>query len=90
MLNNSVGMMSNLINELVEQAGFSVTEQNGAALKDFGERIVKHILEKMDTEIGLAYEQEENWTAATLEALALEILDDFDMEIDLDEDGEPE
>jgi len=90
MLNNSVGMMSNLINELVEQAGFSVTERNGAALKDFGERIVKHILEKMDTEIGLAYEQEQDWTAATLEALALEILDDFDMEIDLDEDGEPE
>lgn len=82
--------MSNLLNELVEQAGFSVTERNGAALKDFGERIIKHILAKMDTEIGLAYEQEENWTAATLEALALEILDDFDMEIDLDEDGEPE
>ena len=31
-----------------------------------------------------AYEQEENWTAATLQALSLEILEDFDMELDLE------
>ena len=77
--------MSNLINELVEQAGFAITERNGAALKDFGERIVKHIISKMDAEIELAYEQEQEWTAATLQALSLEILEDFDMEIDLDD-----
>ena len=55
----------------------------------FAELIVKHILEKIDTEIGLAYEQEQPWTAATLEALALEVLDDFDMELDEDDLGDP-
>ena len=51
----------------------------------FAELIVKHILLKMESEIALAYEQDQPWTAATLEALSLEILDDFDMEIKDDE-----
>lgn len=51
------------------------------ALEKFSELIVKHILLKIENEIELAYNQEKMWTAATLEALALEILNDFDMEI---------
>ena len=51
----------------------------------FAKLIIKHILLKMESEIALAYEQDQPWTAATLEALALEILDDFDMEIKDDE-----
>ena len=77
--------MNERIKELVEQAGFFVTEKNGAALKDFGERIVKHIIKRIDYEIDIAYAQNQQWTAATLQSLSLEILEDFDMEIDLDE-----
>jgi len=73
--------MNERIKELAEQV-------YGSAHYDdfkFTELIVKHILLKMESEIALAYEQDQSWTAATLEALALEILDDFDMEIKDDE-----
>ena len=47
----------------------------------FCQLIVERILERVEKEIAVAYDQDEQWTAATLEALALEILDDFDMEL---------
>ena len=49
--------------------------------QQFGEAIVKQILARIEKEIELAYDQDEPYAAATLEALAIEILDDFDMEI---------
>ena len=73
--------MNELLTQLAEQV-------YGSAHHDdfrFAELIVKQILLKMESEIALAYEQDQSWTAATLEALALEILDDFDMEIKDDE-----
>ena len=69
--------MNDLLNQLALEADYN--------LPQFAQLIVEHILAKMDDEIGLAHEQDQAWTAATLEALALEILDDFDMELPEDE-----
>ena len=49
--------------------------------QQFGEAVVKQILTRIEHEIGLAYDQDQPYAAATLEALAIQILDDFDMEI---------
>ena len=83
-------IMNERIKELAEQCGFrsnpNIYDRNQSFdIEKFAELIVKHILLKMESEIALAYEQDQSWTAATLEALALEILDDFDMEIKDDE-----
>jgi hypothetical protein len=48
----------------------------------FGESIVLQILDRIEEEIALAYEAEDIATGATLQALAIQILDDFDMELD--------
>ena len=82
--------MNEQIKLLAEQCGFrsnpNIYDRNQSFdIEKFAELIVKHILLKMESEIALAYEQDQSWTAATLEALALEILDDFDMEIKDDE-----
>ncbi len=52
---------------------------NPALQQQFGEAIVKHILDKIEKEIDQAYRQEEHYAMSTLQALAMEILDDFDM-----------
>lgn len=49
--------------------------------QQFGEAVVKQILARIEHEIDLAYDQDQPYAAATLEALAIQILDDFDMEI---------
>lgn len=59
---------------------------NPAMQQQFGESIVLRILERIEAEIEHAYEVEDIGTAATLQALAIEILDDFDMEIPEDDD----
>jgi hypothetical protein len=61
---------------------------NSNLQQKFGEEIIKHVMHFIEREIVVAYEQKENWTAATLEALALEILNEFDMEIDSKDDIE--
>lgn len=57
----------------------------------FGELIVLRMIEMLDKEIELAYEVEDVATAATLQALSLSILAEFDMEVpedDWDAEGE--
>lgn len=63
---------------------------NPALQQKFGESIVLHCLERMEQEIAHAYEVEDIATAATLQALALTILDDFDMEVPEDDDWDAE
>lgn len=78
--------MNPLLKDLAVQAG--AVRDNDTVITSsmddsiFARLIIEHILLKLENEIALAYEQEQDWTAATLEALALEILDDFDMELD--------
>ena len=47
----------------------------------FGESIVLRILERIEHEIEQAYKYEQTYAIASLEALAIEILDEFEMEI---------
>lgn len=47
--------------------------------QQFGELIVRKIVERIEAEMNLAWEQEEVYAGATLSALVLTILDDFDM-----------
>ena len=56
----------------------------------FGEAIVLKIMERIEAEIGTAIDQDELYAAATLQALALVILDDFDMEVPGDDDWDAE
>lgn len=76
--------MNERLAELMRSRGLHkhITPECQSRMEMLAKVVVEHILEKIDTEIGLAYDQDQPWTAATLEALALEILDDFDMEID--------
>lgn len=62
-----------------EQAWFQLYNQQ------FAEAIVFHIMERIDAEIGTAMDHDELYAAATLQALALTILDEFDMEVPGDE-----
>ena len=43
--------------------------------------IVQKILEIVEQEIDLAYSQDQQWTAATLSALALDIIEQFGVEL---------
>ena len=65
----------------LEAGGSHYPTINPQLQQQFGEAIVKQILARIEKEIELAYDQDEPYAAATLEALAIEILDDFDMEI---------
>lgn len=58
-----------------EQAWFQEYNQR------FAEAIIIDFMERLEREIELAYDQEEPYAAATLEALAIEMLDDFDIEL---------
>ena len=72
--------MSGLIKQLKLQAGINDNpDQEGLDL--FAKLIITHIVEKIEQEAELAWTQEQSWTNATLNALSLEILEDFDMEI---------
>lgn len=51
----------------------------------FGEAVVKRIVNRIENEIDIAFNQDEAYAAATLQALVIEILDDFDLEIFEDE-----
>ena len=62
-----------------EQAWFQEYNQR------FAEAIVFHIMERIDAEIGTAMDHDELYAAATLQAMALTILDEFDMEVPGDE-----
>jgi hypothetical protein len=52
---------------------------NPAVQQQFGEAIVRHILKRLEEQANLAFEQQQRHTWATLEALVIEVLDDFDM-----------
>ena len=67
-----------------EQAWFQEYNQQ------FAEAIVFHIMKHIDAEIGTAIDQNELYAAATLQALALAILDEFDMEMPPDDDWDAE
>ena len=51
----------------------------------FGEEVVKRIVNRIEHEIGIAFNQNEVYATATLQALVIEILNDFDLEIFDDE-----
>lgn len=56
-------------------------KQHEEFVEKFAQLVVEHVLERLEHEIDHAYEVGDINTAATLQALALNILDDFDMEI---------
>ena len=53
--------------------------------QQFGELIVRKIVERIEKEIDTAWDQEQIYATSTLQALVLEILDDFDMEMPNDD-----
>ena len=65
----------------LEAGGAHYPSINPHLQEKFGELIVQRIIEKIEEEIEVAYAQGEDWTAATLQALAIDILDEFVMEI---------
>ena len=56
----------------------------------FAEAVVFRIMERLDAEIELAFDQNEVYAASTLQALALSILDEFDMELPVEDDWDEE
>lgn len=50
-------------------------------MQKFAELIVTRILDKVEAEIELADNNEQHYAMSTLQALALDILDEFDMEL---------
>ena len=88
--------MTKLIEELAVKSLVSVDTglADGKELifskEKFAEAIVFHIMERIDTEIGTALDHDEAYAAATLEALALTILDEFDMEVPANDDWDAE
>jgi hypothetical protein len=75
--------MNQTIKDLVHEIGTDVSGKWMGIdnVENLVRLVVERILDKMETEIELAYTQDQTWTASTLEALALEILDDFDMDL---------
>ena len=55
---------------------------NSDMQQKFGEAIVKHIVKKIDQEAEIAHAQHQAWTQSVLLSLSLDILDDFEMEIE--------
>lgn len=87
--------MNELLKQLVEQATNPDYDSDDGAMNElnvekFAQAIVMKIMERLESEIALAYEQDQDYTAATLQALSLEILDDFDMELPVDDDWDAE
>ena len=78
--------MNKLFSELSLLAGGShYPTINPDMQQQFGESIVLKILERIEAEIEHAYEVEDIATGAILQALAIQILDDFDMEVPVTE-----
>jgi hypothetical protein len=75
--------MNQKINDLVQEVGTDISGKWMGIdnVENLVELVVERILDKMETEIELAYTQDQIWTASTLEALTLGILDDFDMDL---------
>ena len=63
---------------------------NAHLQQQFGEAIVKQILARIEQEFQAAEDQGEMYALATLQALAIQILDDFDMEVEEDWDAAAE
>ena len=88
--------MTKLIEELAVKSLVSVDTglADGKELifskEKFAESIVFRIIEHIDAEIGTAVDQNEIYAAATLQALALAILDEFDMEMPGDDNWDAE
>ncbi len=59
-------------------------------LPKLGEAIIKHIIDKIEYELEIAHAMGDDYCVATLQALAIEILDDFDIELQDDMDTESE
>lgn len=49
--------------------------------EEFSKLVVADIVNKLDREIETAIDQEEIWTSSTLQAISIDILDHFDMEL---------
>ena len=92
--------MNQLIKQLAESAFEPINDMASEGIADrhtfeqawfqeynqqFAEAIVFHIMKHIDAEIGTAIDQNELYAAATLQALALAILDEFDMGMPKDE-----
>lgn len=77
--------MSELLEQLHTQATFVTGSDEctagGFDHEKFAELILIKVFERIEAEIGNAYDLGDINTASTLEALALTILDDFDMEL---------
>ena len=97
--------MNQLIKQLAESAFEPINDMASEGIADrhtfeqawfqhynqqFAEAIVFRIMERIDTEIGTALDHDEAYAAATLQALALTILDEFDMEVPGDDDWDAE
>lgn len=83
--------MNEIFRELSLLAGGShYPTVNPKMQQQFGESIVLKILERIEGEIALAYEAEDIATGATLQALTLQILKDFDMEMPVQDDWDAE
>ena len=74
----------------LEAGGSHYPTINPDLQQKFGEAIVQHIVAKLDEEVSLALEQQQGHTWATLQALVIQILDDFDMELPPDDDWDAE
>lgn len=97
--------MNQLIKQLAESAFQPINDMASEGIADrhtfeqawfqeynqkFAEAIVFHIMERLDNEIGTAFDQNEIYAASTLQALALSILDEFDMETPVEDDWDAE
>lgn len=71
--------MTPLVRQLAEQARIAMASE--ARLQEFAELIVQHCLEHIECEIESAIDQDQRYAAATLQAISLGILDEFDMEL---------
>ena len=80
--------MNERLAELMRSKGLHkhITPECQSRMEMLAQAVVEHIVKKIDAEVDLAYEQDEAWTASTLQALSLDILDEFDMELDLEDD----
>lgn len=75
--------MTDRLLEIARQVGLKSHSELGIspAESEFAKGIVLDIMTKMEAEIADAYQQDELHTATTLQALAIDILDHFDVEL---------
>lgn len=76
-------------NMALEAGGSTYPEVGGRNLEKFAELLVQDIVGRLDAAADLAAEQDQAWTAATLQSLVIDILMDYDMEMpELAEDSD--